>query len=222
MRILLVEDDPILGDGLKRGLTLVGYNVDWVSEAAPVATTLKTVEYAALILDLSLPDGSGFDILKRLRLSKNTIPVIILTAKDSTRDKVTGLDLGADDYLVKPIGVDELSARIRAVTRRSQGRATPTIHYGGLILDPEAHTVTLNNLPISLHPKEFLVLRELLENIGRVLSKNSLEQKIYGWNEDIESNAIEVYVHHLRKKLGSKLITTMRGVGYVIEKTPKT
>lgn len=218
MRLLLVEDDPLLGDGVRIGLTQEGYTVDWLTDGASAEAALKTQRYELAVLDIGLPQCSGLEVLKRLRERGDDLPVLILTARDTVRDRVTGLDAGADDYLVKPFDLEELGARLRALLRRREGRPSVAIHHGGLTLDPAAHEVTLNDSAVALAPKEFAVLHMLLENRGRVLSKARLEEGLYSWDGDVESNAVEVYIHHLRKKLGQELIRTIRGVGYVIDK----
>lgn len=218
MRILLAEDDPLLGDGLMVGLRQGGFAVDWVRDGHAADLALHTETYDLLVLDLGLPRIAGREVLKRARDRQQSLPVLILTARDATADKVAGLDAGADDYLVKPIDLDELSARIRALIRRSAGRAAPLLTHGDLALDPAAHTVTLAGQPVVLASREFSLLQMLLEGAGRVLTRSQLEQSLYGWGEEPDSNALEVHVHHLRKKLGSELIRTLRGVGYTIPK----
>lgn len=221
MRILLVEDDPLLGDGLRSGLAQAGFTVDWVTDGAAAEaalSTLSTDEFALVVLDLGLPRLSGMELLRRLRRRDAALPVLILTARDTLADKIGGLDSGADDYLVKPVDLDELAARIRALIRRSHGRAVPLIRHGALVLDPAARNVSLAGAPVELSPREFAVLQALLENAGRVLTRAQLEQALYGWGEGVESNAVEVHIHHLRRKLGADLIKTLRGIGYVIDK----
>ncbi len=218
MRILLVEDDLQLGDGLTVGLRQSGFAVDWVRDGEVADLALKTETFDLLVLDLGLPRLGGMEVLKRLRGRSQMLPVLVLTARDATGDKVAGLDAGADDYLVKPIDLDELAARIRALTRRTAGRAAPLLMHGDLAVDPAGHSVTLAGQPVELSSREFSLLQMLLENTGRVLSRSQLEQSIYGWHDEPESNALEVHIHHLRKKLGSSLIRTLRGVGYTIAK----
>ncbi len=218
MRILLVEDDEALGDGVRVGLAQERFTVDWVKDGKEALAALEAEEYGMMILDLGLPRLSGIDLLKLIRGRGMDLPVIILTARDTVADKISGLDCGADDYVIKPFDLDELAARIRALTRRKMGRAEPLLVHGNIVLDPAAHKVTLDGEEIALSPREFAVLRELLENAGVVLSRDRLEQSLYGWNEEVESNALEVHIHHLRRKLGPKLIKTIRGVGYVIQK----
>ena len=218
MRILLVEDDPELGDGLTVGLRQAGFAVDWLRDGHAADLALRDESFDLVVLDLGLPRLSGMDVLKRARDRGQNLPILILTARDATGDKVSGLDAGADDYLVKPIDLDELSARIRALTRRSAGRAAPLLVRGDLTVDPAAHRVTLAEQAIELSSREFSLLQLLLENAGRVLTRSQLEQSLYGWRDEPDSNALEVHIHHLRKKLGSDLIRTLRGVGYTIPK----
>jgi two-component system response regulator QseB len=218
LRLLLVEDDLILGDAIKSGLSQDGHNVDWIQNGNQASQALSTEQLDLLVLDLNLPGKSGISLLQEIRKKGNPLPVLILTARDTVEDRVAGLDAGADDYLPKPFELDELLARVRALLRRSKGRATPTIVHDELILDPAAHTVTLAGQPVDLSVGEFNLLHLLLDARGHVFQRRQLEEKLYGWNKDIESNTIEVYIHHLRKKLGSKLIRTIRGVGYVIDK----
>lgn len=216
MRILLVEDDPQLGDGLSVGLRQAGFAVDWLSDGQAADLALASESFDFVVLDLGLPQLAGMEILRRARRRGQTMPVLILTARDATGDKVAGLDAGADDYLVKPIDLDELTARIRALTRRSAGRAAPLLLHGDLALDPAARQVTRAGHPIELSGREFSLLQALLENAGRVLTRSQLEQSLYGWGDEPDSNALEVHIHHLRRKLGSELIRTLRGVGYSI------
>lgn len=218
MRILLAEDDQLLGDGVCVSLTEAGYATNWVTDGATAEAALKTEEYALLVLDLGLPKRSGLEILRDLRQRNDDIPVLVLTARDTVNDRVTGLDHGADDYLVKPFDMDELHARIRALLRRSTGRSNPVLEHQSLKLDPAAHVVTREGTAVDISPREFAVLRMLLENRGKVLSRARLEEGLYSWGDEVESNAVEVYVHHLRRKLGPTLIRTIRGVGYTIDK----
>ena len=218
MRILLVEDDPQLGDGLMIGLRQAGFAVDWLRDGNAADQALQSETFDLVVLDLGLPKLSGMEVLQRARSRDLATPILILTARDATGDKVAGLDAGADDYLVKPIDLDELTARIRALTRRSAGRAAPLLVHGDLALDPAAHCVTLAGQPVELSSREFSLLQMLLESAGRVLTRSQLEQSVYGWRDEPDSNALEVHIHHLRKKLGSDLIRTLRGVGYTIAK----
>lgn len=219
MRLLLIEDDQILGNGVQAGLHGAGYAVDWVENAESGEHALSIESYELLILDLSLPGKDGLQLLHELRAAGNEMPVLILTARDAVADRVSGLDNGADDYLVKPFALDELNARLRALLRRRSGRATPCLRHGELELDPATHTLSLAGKAITLSAREFSVLQSLLENVGRVLSRSQLEESLYSWDETVESNAVEVHIHRLRKKLGKDLIKTLRGVGYLIEKT---
>jgi len=217
MRVLLAEDDDLLGDGLKTGLKQEGYTVDWVKDGQSAESALLDNEFDLVVLDLGLPKKAGLDVLKQLRNSGKDIPVLILTARDSVQDRVTGLDSGADDYLVKPFDLEELCARLRVLQRRTAGRSAPLIVHDGISLDPAAHKVLLNGEPISLSMREFVLLQHLMENIGRVIPRARLEEKLYGWDAEVESNSLEVFIHHLRKKLGADFIRTVRGVGYMIE-----
>ncbi len=218
MRILLVEDDEMLGNGVYTGLGQDGYAVDWVKDGEAAELFLRSGEYELVILDLGLPKRSGIDVLRDLRAAGNEIPVLILTARDAVEDKVVGLDSGADDYMIKPFDLDELNARIRALMRRRSGRAETAIHHGDLMIDPASHTVEMAGEPVELSPREFTLLQKLVENAGRVMSRGQLEQSLYSWKDEVDSNAVEVHIHHLRKKLGSQLIRTVRGVGYIIDK----
>lgn len=218
MRILLAEDDRLLGEGIRAGLARAGFAVDWVRDGEAASHALAGEAYDAVVLDLGLPKQDGVAVLKRLRARRNPVPVLILTARDSLADRVAGLDAGADDYLVKPFAAEELQARLRALVRRAKGTAAPVIRHGRVALDPAARTVTLDGQPIELSAREFATLHELLANAGRVLSKSQIEAKLYAWGEEIESNAVEVFVHHLRRKLYPEVIRTVRGVGYVAPK----
>lgn len=218
MRILVVEDDNLLGDGLKTGLSHYGYTVDWVKDGLSAQHAIRSEHFDLIVLDLGLPKLSGLTLLQQIRSEGITIPVIILTARETVEDRIKGLDSGADDYLVKPFDLDELCARIRALVRRSVGRADTVIHYRNLVLDPAAYLVTVDNEKVTLSRREFALLQKLLENEGQVLSRDQLMQTIYGWEEDIDSNTLEVHIHNLRKKLNADFILTVRGVGYLIEK----
>jgi len=218
MRLLLVEDDPHLGDGLMVGLRQQGYAVDWVKDGVAAELALASEPFDLVVLDLGLPRRSGLEVLRKLRAQGKATPVLILTARDATADKVAGLDAGADDYVVKPVDLDELAARVRALTRRAAGRAQPVLRHGELELDPAAHRVTLAGQPLELSPREFALLAILLENAGRVLTRSQLEASLYGWHDEPESNVLEVHIHHLRRKLGTDLIKTLRGIGYTIPK----
>ncbi|GAB1394573.1 two-component system response regulator PrmA [Rhodocyclaceae bacterium] len=218
MRLLIAEDDPQLGDGLTIGLRQDGYAVDWVKDGIAADLALKAETYDLLVLDLGLPRLDGMGVLARLRERRQTLPVLILTARDTTGDKIAGLDAGADDYLVKPVGLDELAARVRALARRAAGRAQPLLRHGKLEVDPAAHRVTLAGVPVALSVREFSLLQMLLENVGRVMTRAQLEASLYGWRDEPDSNALEVHIHHLRKKLGADCIKTLRGIGYTIPK----
>lgn len=218
MRILLVEDDVMLGDGMVDALRNSGYTTDWLTTGLPVLDSLKFDEFSAMVLDLNLPDIDGISLLRKLRREGHTLPVLILTARDALNDRIIGLDAGADDYLVKPFAAEELNARLRALVRRSKGHAQASIEYGDLVLYPDAQQVTHHGEEIRLTPHEYKLLHELLAQSGRVLSKEQLVQSLHGWDEGVESNAIEVHIHHLRKKLYPELIRNIRGVGYIIER----
>lgn len=218
MRLLLVEDDQLLGDGICAGLKQDGYTVDWVQDGESADHALQSEHFDAVVLDINLPRLSGIDVLKQLRNRRGMVPVLLLTARDTVADKIEGLDSGADDYLIKPFDLDELNARLRALLRRSSGRATPLLSSGDIVLDPAARRVTLNEQPVELSQREFVLLQVLMDNQDRVLSRSRLEETLYGWGEGVESNTLEVHIHHLRKKLGNGLIRTVRGVGYVLEK----
>jgi two-component system response regulator QseB len=216
MRILLVEDDELLADGIKTSLTLANFNVDVVHKGEHAVHALACEQFDLCILDIGLPGISGFDVLNKVRQSENKIPILMLTARDQVADKVRGLDQGADDYLLKPFDVEELKARIRALTRRTHGEGNSLQKCGDVTVDAKAFQVFKGDSEVKLSPKEFSVLNELLLHRGRVLSKDQLTELIYGWSEDLDSNAIEVHVHHLRKKLGNDVIQTIRGVGYKV------
>ncbi|HCX32824.1 MAG TPA: DNA-binding response regulator [Rhodocyclaceae bacterium] len=216
MRILLVEDDPLLGDGVQAGLRQAGFAADWVRDGIAARTALSTESFAALVLDLGLPRLSGLELLRGLRAAHDPIPVLILTARDTVAERILGLDAGADDYLVKPFDLDELSARLRALLRRSAGSPDPVLRVGRIELDPAAHGVRMDGQPVELSAREFALLHELMTHAGRVLSRRQLEERLYPWGEEVESNAVEVHVHHLRRKLDPRLIRTIRGVGYLL------
>jgi len=216
MRILLIEDDNLIGDATKVGLTDDGYSVDWIKNGNEADFALKSSEFDGVVLDLGLPGMDGIDVLKSMRKRKDKTPVIILTARDLINERVKGLDTGADDYLVKPFDLDELSARLRALIRRSSGRAEPNIDIGNVSLNPASFEVYHEGKLVDFSQREFALLRLLMESSGRVLSRSHLEEHLYGWNDGIESNALEVHIHNIRKKLGNTFIKTVRGVGYVI------
>jgi two-component system response regulator QseB len=216
MRLLLVEDDRMLGASVQRGLKLDGHAVDWVQDGSEAEAALAGEPYDLVLLDLGLPGRGGLEVLAELRRRHQPVPVLILTARDTVADRVAGLDAGADDYLTKPFDLDELAARVRALLRRSSGRAESVLELGELRLDPASHEVTLDGALVALSAREFALLQLLLEHPGRPLSRARLEERLYGWGEEVESNAVEVHVHALRRKLGPRWIKTLRGVGYVI------
>lgn len=216
MRVLLVEDDAMIGESVRKGLRQDGFTVDWVRDGAAAEAALASHTYEVVLLDLGLPRKSGVEVLKSLRRGGNDVPVLITTARDAVSDRIAGLDNGADDYIVKPYDLDELAARIRAVVRRRAGRTDPVIRVGEVTLDPASHRVTLRGKDVALSARELALLEALLDRRGAILSRSQLEERIYGWGEEVESNAVEVYVHALRRKLGADLVKTVRGVGYVI------
>jgi len=220
MRILVVEDDPLLADGLQAGLRQAGFDVDLALDGVAANLALGTHDYAAVVLDLGLPRLGGLDVLKKLRAGASAVPVLILTARDRVEDRIKGLDSGADDYVVKPVDLGELAARLRALVRRSKGEAAPVLQIGALRLDPAARQVTFRGERVELQAREFAMLHELMLNAGRVLSREQLVERLYAWGEEIESNAIEVHVHHLRRKLAPEVIRTVRGVGYLMPRQP--
>jgi len=216
MRILLVEDDALLGDALQVGLREQGFAVEWIRDGAAGEAALASDEFTAVVLDLGLPRMSGLDLMQRVRNRGDHTPVIILTAREAVDDRVRGLDLGADDYVVKPVALKELAARLRAVARRAQGTGTGSIVVGSLSLDLASRAVTFDGNPVDLQPREFALLQELALRAGRVVTRTQLETQLYEWDQGLDSNAIEVHVHHLRRKLAPTLIRTVRGVGYMI------
>jgi len=216
MRLLLVEDDPMIGASVQSGLRQEGYSVDWVRDGAAAELALAGGVHEMILLDLGLPKKNGLDLLAGLRRKGLAMPVLVITARDAVADRVKGLDAGADDYLVKPFDLDELSARIRALLRRQAGRASPLIENGALSLNPATHEVLLRGAPVNLSAREFALLHALLEQPGVPLSRTQLEDRLYGWEEEIESNTVEVYIHSLRRKLGAEWIRNVRGVGYLV------
>jgi two-component system OmpR family response regulator/two-component system response regulator QseB len=216
MRILLVEDDALLGDALQVGLREQGFAVEWIRDGAAGEAALASDEFTAIVLDLGLPRMSGLELLQRVRNRGDHTPVIILTAREAVDDRVRGLDLGADDYVVKPVALQELAARLRAVARRAQGIGSGSIVVGSLSLDVASRAVTFEGNPVELQPREFALLQELVLRAGRVVTRSQLETQLYEWDRSLDSNAIEVHVHHLRRKLAPSLIRTVRGVGYMI------
>lgn len=214
MRVLVVEDDAVLRDGLKVGLTLAGFNADAVETCDEAGGVLRNHEFDAIVLDLMLPDGSGLDILKSMRQRGDDTPVLLLTARDRVSDRIIGLDSGADDYLGKPFDLDEVAARLRALVRRAHGRSRAVLEWQCLRLDPSGQTVEREGQPVRLSRREYSILHALMMHPGQILSRSQIEEKLYGWQEEVESNAVEVHVHHLRSKLGANLIQTVRGIGY--------
>ena len=216
-RLLLVEDDAALAEGVKAGLEDAGHAVDWLRDGRQAREALANESFALVVLDLGLPRMDGLAVLRELRARGDRTPVLILTARDTVDDRVAGLDAGADDYLVKPFALQELKARVRSLVRRSAGRAENRVEHRGIELDTASHEVRFKGQPVPLPPREFAVLEALLERPGRALTRTQLEERLYPWGREIESNAIEVHVHHLRSKLFPELIRTVRGVGYVID-----
>ena len=219
MRVLLVEDDGMIAQGLQTALRQGRYAVDWVADGKSAETALQDSVFDVVLLDLGLPQRDGLQVLRAMRQRGDATPVIILTARDETQQRIFGLDAGADDYIVKPFDLDEVMARMRSVLRRAAGRGDPTIQHGDLRLDPVARTVERSGVPVSVSAHEFAVLEALLQRPGAVLSRAQLEDRLYGWDEQIGSNAVEVYIHGLRRKLGSEAIRTLRGVGYFVPKS---
>jgi len=218
MRVLVVEDDRMIAKGLHTALKQDGYAVDGVSDGASAAAALRSSQFDLVLLDLGLPERDGLEVLRELRARGDAPPVIIVTARDDVQNRIQGLDAGADDYIIKPFDLDEVAARMRSVLRRAAGRGDPSIRHRGITLDPVAHTVERGGEPVVLSAHEFSVLEALMQRPGAVLSRAQLEDRLYGWSEGIESNAIEVYVHGLRRKLGNDAIRTLRGVGYFVPK----
>lgn len=218
MRLLLVEDDVSLGQGIRAGLALADHRVDWVTDGEVADQVLQTERFDAVVLDLGLPRYPGLDVLKDMRTRGDDTPVLVLTARDAVSDRVQGLDAGGDDYMTKPFDLDELAARLRALHRRRGRFPSAQIRHAGITMDLAAQTVTLHGQRVHVSPFEFAILRMLLENASRVLPRSVLEQGLYGLNIEIESNTVEVYIHHLRKKLGDEVIRTVRGVGYIIDR----
>jgi DNA-binding response OmpR family regulator len=216
MRILLVEDDAMIGESVADGLKAEGYAVDWVRDGKEAEVSVATLPYGLVILDLGLPRRDGIEVLKSIRERRIDVPVLVMTARDTVRDRVRGLDAGADDYLVKPFDLDELTARVRALMRRAAGRAEPLIERGSLSINPATREVTWRGEPIALSAREYALLAALAERAGLVLSRAQLEEKLYGWNEAVGSNAVEVHIHNVRRKLGDGVIRNVRGMGYTL------
>lgn len=218
MRLLLVEDDPMIGEALLAALRAEHYAVDWVRDGTMADTALQSEQYDLVLLDLGLPGRGGLDVLRAMRARRDRTPVLVATARDAVADRIAGLDAGADDYVVKPYDIDELQARIRALIRRSLGRAEPVFEHQGVRLDPATREASLDGVPVALSAREWAVLEPLIARPGAVLSRAQLEEKLFSWKDDVSSNAVEVYIHGVRKKLGAGLIQTVRGLGYVVPK----
>jgi DNA-binding response OmpR family regulator len=218
MRVLLAEDDLLLGDGLSTGLRQLGFQVDWVRDGPSASVELRSGVYAAAVLDLGLPLQDGLDVLGEIRNKGITTPVIVLTARDAVFDRIRGLDRGADDYVIKPIDLDELAARLRALVRRAHGKPSERITVPGIELDPAQRSVEVDGQQVPLSPREFDLLQLLMLNAGRVLSRDWIEQHLYSWSGEVDSNAVEVHIHYLRRKIGAKRIATIRGVGYTMSR----
>jgi two-component system, OmpR family, response regulator QseB len=220
MRLLLVEDDPMIGEGIHQGLRQDGFAVDWVRDGLAAELAAANDVYDLVVLDLGLPLKDGLEVLASLRRKGNTVPVLILTARDAVPDRIRGLNGGADDYVVKPFDLDELGARIRALLRRRAGRADPVIEHGNLTVNASTRQATFRGQPLALSAREFAVIEALLERPGAILSRAQLEERLYGWGEEVGSNTVEVHIHSLRKKLGAEFIRNVRGVGYCVQKRP--
>ncbi|WLS78908.1 quorum sensing response regulator transcription factor QseB [Erwinia pyri] len=216
MRILVIEDDRLIGDGIKAGLIKLGFSVDWFTDGKEGLTALGSAPFDAVVLDLSLPGIDGLEILRQWRQQGQDEPVLILTARDAVEQRVAGLQQGADDYLCKPFALSEVAARLQALIRRRHGQLQPVLSHGAVVMESASHTVTLDGDPLQLKSRELALLELFLINKGRVLTRAQLEEKIYGWDDDVSSNAVEVHIHHLRKKLGSQFIRTIHGVGYTL------
>lgn len=216
MRVLLVEDDRLLGDAIQAGLKHAGFAAEWVQDGVAAEAALSAETFAAIVLDLGLPGRSGLDILRSLRTRGDRTPVLILTARDAIDDRIQGLDAGADDYAVKPFDLGELAARLRALIRRGAGQAAPRLTVADMVLDPASRRLTVGGVPVELSAREFALLHALMLNAGRVLSRSQIEQQLYAWGDEVESNTVEVFVHHLRRKIGAGRIKTLRGVGYLM------
>ena len=218
MRILLAEDDAMLGDGLRAGLRQLGFSVDWVRDGVAAERELLSGDYAAAVLDLGLPLKDGIAVLSALRQRKISTPILVLTARDAVPDRILGLDLGADDYVVKPVDLHELGARLRSLVRRAHGQLQERLVCREVVMDPACREVSLRGEVVALSTREYDLLHVLMLNAGRVLSREQLEQQLYSWGYEIDSNAIEVHIHHLRRKLGAELIQTVRGIGYSLRR----
>ena len=222
MRVLLVEDDALLGDALQAGLRQAGHAVDWVRDGVAAETALLSEDYAAAVLDLGLPRRDGLEVLRHIRARQRHLPVLILTARDTVDDRIRGLDAGADDYLVKPFDMGELNARLRALLRRAGGQAAPCLRAAHVSLDPATRRVEAHGVEVELSAKEYALLYALMQQPGHALSRAQLEQHLYAWGEEIGSNTVEVYIHHLRRKLGADAIHTLRGIGYAMPKASES
>lgn len=222
MRILLAEDDAMLGDGLRAGLRQQGFQVDWVRDGVAAERELISGDFAAAVLDLGLPHKDGLTVLQSVRGRKIAIPVLVLTARDAVPDRIRGLDMGADDYVIKPVDLQELGARLRALVRRSNGQSQDLLHSAAVVLDPSARQVTQHGAVVALSTREFDLLHALMLGAGRILTREQLEQQLYSWGNEVDSNAVEVHIHHLRRKLGAELIQTVRGIGYTIARSRRT
>ncbi|MEI8157885.1 MAG: response regulator transcription factor [Burkholderiales bacterium] len=220
MRILLAEDDSLLGDGLRAGLRQLGFQVDWVRDGDAAERELRAQAYTAAVLDLGLPRKDGLKVLASIRAAHIATPVLVLTARDTVPDRILGLDMGADDYVVKPVDLNELAARLRALVRRAHGQPQECLTAQDVVLDPAAHTVRRADVPVTLSNREFDLLQTFMLSAGRVLTREQLEQQLYSWGQEVDSNAIEVHIHNLRRKLGNALIHTVRGVGYTLLRDP--
>ncbi|RMR94922.1 response regulator [Pseudomonas syringae] len=217
MRLLLVEDDRAIGQGIRVALNTEGYTLDWLEDGLSALHALRSEPFDLLLLDLGLPRMDGFDLLRQLRAEELALPVLILTARDGTADRIAGLDAGADDYLIKPFDVDELKARVRALLRRSQGRAQPLLEHAGISLDPASQQVSFQGSEVLMTPMEYQLLHQLMIRPGKIVTRERLSNTLYGWQDKVESNTLEVLIHNLRKKLSTELIRTVRGVGYLLE-----
>lgn len=222
MKILLVEDDELLGQGVNTALKREKYDVDWAKDGEEAISLITNPVYDVAILDLGLPKVNGLDVLRFARSNGCDIPILVLTAQCGTVDRVSGLDSGADDYLTKPFELDELSARLRALYRRARGSSDDVLSYRDIEVNLSSHIASKSGQQIDLSRREFVLLMELMSNVGRIMSKKQLEEKVYGWSDNVDSNTIEVFIHHLRKKFGNDIITTVRGVGYMVPNEPKT
>jgi DNA-binding response OmpR family regulator len=217
LRILLVEDDPLLGDGLVSAIQNDGYTVDWLKDGKQALQAIETEDFSLVLLDLGLPGMGGLDVIRKTRSKSIDVPILILTARDAVGDRVTGLDLGADDYMTKPFDLNELSARLRSLIRRSHGRASPLLEKAGIQINPSSKSVSYQGKTVPLSSKEYTILLYLVENADRVTSRSQLEEQLYGWDQAVDSNALEVHIHNLRKKLDNAIIKTIRGIGYQLQ-----